>query len=577
MRAVQLQHVEAGLLRPPGGGGELGRHALHVLLGHRPRGLVPGRPGDRGGRHHRPAPLGERRVHFLPAEPRRPLRAGVPELAADLRARLPVHEVRDPLPGRGVLVRVEPRAAGGDPALGAHAGHLDGDEARSPLRPLGVVDQVPVPGEAPDRLVLGHRRDDDPVLEPEAAQGEGREHRRADRGVRRPGALLEPALGAAEPPGVAPAQVLVADPLRAGQQRVAELHGVEVDVPLHVLEPGEGVAGRGLEAERLHAPALLVAGERLLQGRQLDQGLGEGDRALHRELGAGADREVGGGGRVPEEHDVPVGPGLAEHAGEVEPRRAPEVGRVAQERMPAEVRGEDPPAGLGRLGLAHRPEAEPFPGRLRALHDEGRGARIELVGVRPDPAVGGLLEEEGEGVVELLPRAEPHELAAADVDVRAEVRAVRLAGARVQPVGGDHEVVPLGERGRVVGPRLEADLDPEARGPLLQQLEEPAAPDAAEAVAGGHDPLPPDADRDVVPVGEVAVDGGGAHRVVGGEVLQGFVGEDHPPPEGVAGGVALEHRDLVGRVAELQADREVEPRGAPAETGDVHGRRLPAP
>ena len=89
---------------------------------------------------------------------------------------------------------------------------------------------------------------------------------------------------------------------------------------------------------------------------------------------------------------------------------------------------------------------------------------------------------------------------------------------------------------------------------------------------GGHDALAPDADRDVVPVGEVAVDGGRAHRVVGGEVPQRLVGEDHPPAEGVVGGVALEHRDLVGGVAELEADREVKARGPPAETGDVHGR-----
>ena len=329
----------------------------------------------------------------------RPLRAGVPELAADLRARLPVHEVRDALPGRGVLVRIEPRAAGGDPALGADAGHLGGDEARSPLRPLGVVDQMPVPGEAARRLVLGHGRDDDPVLEPQPAEGEGREHRRADRGVRRPGPFLEPALGAPKPPGIAQAQVLVADPLRAGQQRVVE----------PARDRGRCTARRSSnQARELRAAdwrrsastrrALLVVCERLLQGRHLDQGLGEADRSLHRELGAGADREVGGGGGVPEEHDVPVGPLLAEHPREVEPRRAPQVGRVAHEGMPVEVRGEDPPAGLRRLGLAHRLEAEPFPGGLRAFHDEGGGARIELVGMRPDPAVPGLLEDEGEGV-----------------------------------------------------------------------------------------------------------------------------------------------------------------------------------
>ena len=364
----------------------------------------------------------------------------------------------------------------------------------------------------------------------------------------------------------------MADPLRAGQQRVVELHRVEVEVALDVLEPGKGVAGGGLEAEGLDAAELLVGRERRLHGRLLDQRLGEGHRPLHRELGSGADREVGGGGGVSKEDDVAVRPLLAEHAREVEPGRAPEVGRVAHERMPAEMGGEDPLAGRRRFGLAHRLETERLPGGLRAFDDEGGGARVELIGVRPYPAVLGLLEEERECVVELLVGAEPHELAAAKVDLRAKVLPPRLAGARVQPVGGGDEVELLRERGRVVGPCLVPDVDAEAGGPLLEELEEAAAPDAAEPVARRYDALAPDADRDVVPVREVAVDRGRAHRVVGGEVPQRLVGEDHPPAEGVVRGVALEHRDLVGGVAKLQADREVKARGPPAETGDVHGR-----
>ena len=45
---------------------------------------------------------------------------------------------------------------------------------------------------------------------------------------------------------------------------------------------------------------------------------------------------------------------------------------------------------------------------------------VELVGVRPHPAVLGLLEDEGEGVVEFLVGAEPDELAFAHVDVGLE-------------------------------------------------------------------------------------------------------------------------------------------------------------
>ena len=122
-------------------------------------------------------------------------------------------------------------------------------------------------------------------------------------------------------------------------------------------------------------------------------------------------------------------------------------------------------------------------------------------------------------------------LAAAKVDLRAEVLPPRLARTRVQAVGGDDEVELLRERGRVVGPGLVPEVDAEAGGPFLEKLEESVPPDAAEPVPRRHDALAPDADRDVVPVREVAVDRGRAHRVVGGEVAQRLVGEDHPQPK----------------------------------------------
>jgi hypothetical protein len=68
----------------------------------------------------------------------------------------------------------------------------------------------------------------------------------------------------------------------------------------------------------------------------------------------------------------------------------------------------------------HRIKAEAAPGRLRALDDESRGVGIELIGVRPDPAVLCLLEDEGESVVEFLMRAKPNVLASAHIDVGLE-------------------------------------------------------------------------------------------------------------------------------------------------------------
>ncbi len=67
------------------------------------------------------------------------------------------------------------------------------------------------------------------------------------------------------------------------------------------------------------------------------------------------------------------------------------------------------------------------------LDDESRRVIVELVGVRPDPAVFGFLENEGEGIVEFLMRAEPDELAGASGDVGAEGPLMRLAGGGIQP------------------------------------------------------------------------------------------------------------------------------------------------
>src|SRR6478736_5852323 len=73
-----------------------------------------------------------------------------------------------------------------------------------------------------------------------------------------------------------------------------------------------------------------------------------------------------------------------------------------------------------RVFQAHRVEAESAPCRLRAFHDKGCRVGIELVRMRPDPAVSCFFEDERERVVESLMRAEPDVLAGAHVDIRLE-------------------------------------------------------------------------------------------------------------------------------------------------------------
>ena len=58
--------------------------------------------------------------------------------------------------------------------------------------------------------------------------------------------------------------------------------------------------------------------------------------------------------------------------------------------------------------------------------------------------------------------------------------------------------------------------------------------------------------------------------IVGAEVLHGLVGEDDAPAERVARIVALEHDDVVPRVAQLHGDGEDETGGSAADAGDAH-------
>ena len=80
-----------------------------------------------------------------------------------------------------------------------------------------------------------------------------------------------------------------------------------------------------------------------------------------------------------------------------------------------------------------------------AFDDEGRGVLVELIGVRPDPAVLGLLEDEVEGV-EALMRAVPDEMVAPRLDLGLEVAGMGGAEFGIDPVGGDDQVEVLQQR-----------------------------------------------------------------------------------------------------------------------------------
>ena len=120
-----------------------------------------------------------------------------------------------------------------------------------------------------------------------------------------------------------------------------------------------------------------------------------------------------------------------------------------------------------------------------------------------------------------------------------------VAEARVGAVGGDDEivVVPLRIGGIALG--LEMQRDAELACAVLQDLEQPLAADADEAVAGRSDRLAAEVDVDVVPVREFVGDDLSRIPDRCAEVLDRLVGEDDAPAEGDARRVSLEDFDFV--------------------------------
>src|SRR5439155_13070671 len=187
-------------------------------------------------------------------------------------------------------------------------------------------------------------------------------------------------------------------------------------------------------------------------------------------------------------------PALAFDAAEVEPHRRPrQVCGVGYEAVAVEIFGEDLLADGARFGLVHAIEAEGAPRFFRTFDDEGRAVGREAVGVRPDPAMLGLLEGEGEGV-EHFRRAEPDETVVADVDVDPERVRLCIAEARVDAVAGDDQIVvaPLGVGGIAFSVELQGDA--ELTRAVLENLEQALAADADESVAARGDGLPPEMD-----------------------------------------------------------------------------------
>ena len=270
MGAVQLEHIEAAFNRPLGGADKIVAHLIHLFAGHLVGHLVGFGPRGRRGADNFPVAVVQGLVDALPHQLGGAFGAGVGQLEGKLGFGVLVYEIDNPFPGRHMRLVIEPGAAGGDPRRGGNIGHLGIDQPGPAHRPGSVMDQVEIVHQPVLGRIHAHRRDDDAVLQGHAADRKRREHRRHPVVDRPPDDFLgEPFLDPFEPVFVAQPQVFVADPLRAGEQRVSELQRLEIEVALEMLEPFGRIAGRALQLQDLEVPLLAVLFERLAEGQAL--------------------------------------------------------------------------------------------------------------------------------------------------------------------------------------------------------------------------------------------------------------------------------------------------------------------
>ena len=576
VRAVKLGHVEAGPRGALERGDELIPHPVHVGAVHLARNDGIGQIGKRRRGDDLPPPLLQRLVDPVPGELRRPLAPGMADLHAELRRRVLVHEIGDPFPRRLLVVVPDSGAAGRDPRVGSDAAHLGIDQPGTAQRAAGEVDVVPLPRHAVLGAILAHGGDRHPVLEPHGTDGERGEHRRRGR-VRDFRQVLplghaggEFAVDRGDEVRVAGAQIVVGDRLGAGQQAEGELGGLHVPVTLDLLEPGERDLGRVLQPAHLVAPVDVVGGERVGDVVVRAELLEQRDRVLHRELGARADREMRGVGRIAHDHHVVAHPGLAADGREVAPERAVDDHRMAVEQVLIQRAH----IGDGRLlVLILQPGAGE--GVRRGLDDPGAHVRVVLVGVEVPDAGVVLAEVECEGG-QRTRAAEPDELVGPPVVAGAETVGIFLADPAVDPVAGDRQVRlrELAERAYFA---LELHGYAKLAAAILEEQEQRLARHAAEPVPAGRDPAALEEDVDVVPVGEPGPDRVVARRVVVAEMPQRLGRKHHAEAERVVVAVLLVDRDLVTGIVRLHQEGEIKPRRAPAYHLDLHCRPLSDP
>ena len=182
--------------------------------------------------------------------------------------------------------------------------------------------------------------------------------------------------------------------------------------------------------------------------------------------------------------------------------------------MPAQMRGENLAAGFNGFFLGHIRKTPAIPGFGQTFHNEGRGVVVKLIDMGPDPAVLGLLEDEGESIVEFGMCAQPDEFAQPCINVGTEYLFIFAAHGRIYAIGGHDNVVVLaivlgvGE----LGFKLHVHAQFPSAG--LQENQHLLAPDPCKAMPARHRAHSVMHNGDIIPIGEVTANRVGALGVV---------------------------------------------------------------
>jgi hypothetical protein len=474
-------------------------------------------------------------------------------------------------PCRRVVVGPQPRRPGGDPPA-RHRRHRFGDHQPGTRPGRGDEDLVAGPRDTLDGIIGRIGDDHDPVGHRLGgpAEAQGREDGR--RCGQAAGVTGENPVDLVDQSGIAAGQLQVRDAAAAGEEVEGELLGGQVEVAADRLEVARRVGGHLLEPLHHRLTLAFVGGEGPLGMVGFGhERLVQGDGVVEGEPGARADGEVRGVGGVAEEDDVDptrrrAVPGAVPQGGEGVPHRAAGVG-LEEEAAPVQPRREQLLAeGYGLL-VAHGVETGSPPGRLGRLDDEGRAGGVERVGVHLEqPGRGGLEDEREHGQDEV--GAEPHVPRRVGPFRGAEAIGKGGADGGTDAVGADHEVAPLGRRGRVERVFV-ADVGADGGGPGGEDTEQFGAGDGGEGVPGRAGAAAGVVDVDGAPPDQRLVDGQVGLVVGVAQLRQRLRREDDAPAVRGPRPVPLVDGDpVVPRPAEQ--DGQVQARRPASADVDVH-------